>query len=87
MKIKVLVTLKPLITKNGQISHTKLWSNIAYLCATFVFMYHEIKATSPSIELFIAYVALIGGNTLASKYLDAKYSESSPETKQDERKE
>lgn len=56
----------------GQISHTKLWANVAYASATGVL----ITADSSSAifpEVFFIYLGVVGASATASKFLSLKY--------------
>lgn len=58
----------------GQISHTKLWTNIAYFCATLAFMHVTLFATNPADpEIWLIYLGIVGAHNVASKVLSMKY--------------
>lgn len=56
----------------GRLSHTRLWSNVAYAAATFLFVYSGVKGTLPS-EVWFIYLGCVGGFTAYSKLLSLKY--------------
>jgi hypothetical protein len=65
---------RDLITDSGtgQISHTKLWANIAYASSTGVL----ISADSSSAifpEVLFIYLGVVGASATASKFLSLKY--------------
>lgn len=67
-----MLNLKELITDtNGSLSHTKLWANIANFTATYTFIYSVYRYPLTP-ELLAAYVASVGLQRVASKYLDIK---------------
>jgi hypothetical protein len=66
MKIMELIT-----DRNGTLSHTKLWSNIANLVASSAFIINTYKYPM-SAELLTAFVLSVGAQRVASKYLDIK---------------
>lgn len=52
----------------GCISHTKLWANIACCAATYKF----IALPEPSAEIWMAYLGLVGGYSVARRWIAAK---------------
>ena len=56
---------------NGKISHTKVWSNIAYLSATIIFLYYGFKGTLTT-EVWFLYLGIVAGHNTASKFLSSK---------------
>lgn len=54
---------------DGEISHTKLWSNIAYAVGTYKFI------VSPNLDadIWLAYLGIVGGAAMASKFIQMKY--------------
>lgn len=57
-----------------QLSHTKLWTNIAYLAATLAFLKLTILSPEPPpIELWLVYLGVVGGHNVISKLLSMKY--------------
>lgn len=68
----------------GLMSHTKVWSNIAYATATIAFIYMCYVGTA-SPEIWMIYLGGIGASTTLSKLLSLKYGvpvDSSSEVKQ-----
>ena len=56
----------------GMVSHTKVWSNIAYLTATLAFA-HMSDAGTASPDIWMIYLGSIGASTTVSKLLSLKY--------------
>jgi len=54
----------------GKVSHSKLWCNIAYLAGTIKF----IMIPEPSADIWMAYLGIVGGAAIASKFISMKYS-------------
>lgn len=50
------------------LSHSKIWSNIAYLAGTYKFV-----TTDTNADIWLIYLGVIGSATAASKYLSLKY--------------
>lgn len=58
----------------GQLSHTKLWTNIAYLAATLAFLRLTlVSGEQIPIELWLVYLGVVGGHNVISKLLSMKY--------------
>lgn len=57
----------------GKVSHSKLWCNIAYLAGTIKF----IMIPAPTADIWMAYLGIVGGAALASKYISMKFVTSS----------
>ena len=75
------MTLTDLVTDSqdpSRLSHTKLWSNIAYAAATLVFLLEAWKGTLTS-DIWLVYLAVVGAHTTASKFLSMKYGKTSDE--------
>lgn len=68
--------LKDLITDaaTGQLSHSKLWSNIGYGALTHAFIFDAMSGGLSDMKLF-AYGAIVIGNATASKIVSMKYKE------------
>lgn len=66
------MALKDLITDaNGKtLSHTKIWSNIAYLAGTYKFIIADVNA-----DIWLIYLGIVGSATVASKYLSLRYKD------------
>lgn len=62
--------LKDLITEpNGEtLSHTKVWSNIAYAAGTWKFITSDVNA-----DIWLIFLGVVGSAQVASKYLSLKY--------------
>jgi len=56
----------------GQLSHTKLWTNIAY-CATTMSFVHITVTSGFNEWLWIIYLGVVGGHNIASKLISMKY--------------
>ena len=56
----------------GMVSHTKVWSNIAYATATGAFVYMSYAGTA-SADIWLIYLASIGASATVSKLLSLKY--------------
>lgn len=56
----------------GQLSHTKLWNNIANAVATYVVidLHRESKL---SIEWMLLYLAVVGGVSVLSKWTSLRF--------------
>lgn len=58
----------------GQISHTKLWTNIAYFSATLAFLNATLFSdTPPESEIWLVYLGVVGAHNVSSKILSMKY--------------
>lgn len=61
----------------GQLSHTKLWTNIAYLVATVAFLRLAILSDTPiDSEIWLIYLGVVGAHNVSSKILSLKYGAS-----------
>lgn len=61
----------------NQLSHTKLWTNIAYLAATLAFLRITLFSENPSeSEIWLIYLGVVGAHNVASKVLSMKYGAS-----------
>ena len=68
--------LKPLVLDhNGNLSHTKVWSNIAYVVATYIVIKLTINNTLTE-DYFLWYLTIVAGHTAISKYLTSIKSNS-----------
>ena len=54
----------------GKVSHSKLWCNIAYLAGTIKF----IMIPAPTADIWMAYLGIVGGAAIASKYISMKFN-------------
>ena len=57
----------------GQISHTKIWTNIAYAVFTYAILSMVVSQNPPSIEMWLLYLGIVGGHNLLSKAVSMKY--------------
>lgn len=58
----------------GQLSHTKLWTNIAYLSATLAFLNATLFSDAPpESEIWLIYLGVVGAHNVSSKILSLKY--------------
>jgi len=66
--------LKDLVTDSGtgQLSHTKIWANVAYASSTIGFLYAVYKGTAGA-EIWFAYLGIVGASATASKLLSLKF--------------
>jgi hypothetical protein len=65
------MNLKDLITnETGKISHSKVWANLAYAAGTIKF----IMLPDPSSDVWMAYLGIVGGASIASKLITMKYN-------------
>lgn len=66
--------------RSGQFSHTKYWSNVAYLVATVVFLYLHMfmidKIASQLEMLWLIYLGVVAGNASVNKLISYKYGSS-----------
>lgn len=65
--------LKALVsTADGKVSHSKLWSNLGFVVASFIVVYLTVvdKLTT---EYFLIYLASTVSNSTASKIIAVKY--------------
>jgi hypothetical protein len=56
----------------GQLSHTKLWANIAYCAATLAFCWMSYQGTATG-EIWFIYLGVLGIHGAASKLIGLKY--------------
>lgn len=61
-----------ILNEAGAISHSKLWSNIAYLAGTIKF----VMLPDPSADIWFAYLGIVGSAAVASKLIQMKYGDS-----------
>lgn len=55
----------------GQLSHTKIWTHIAYATATIVF----VRSPDLPIEIWLIYLGIVGGQNVLSKWVTMKYGQ------------
>lgn len=65
--------IKDLLIENDKLSHTKLWSNIAYAVGSAVVIIQAYKG-SLSVDIFGVYMAVVGLHTIASKWVGTQAS-------------
>jgi hypothetical protein len=67
--------LSDLVTneRTGRISHTKVWSNVAYAVATAVVLLQAIADTLDP-DMLLIYLAIVGAAEVASKFISLRYS-------------
>lgn len=58
----------------GMYSHTKIWTNIAYLVATIAFVKITFSSDEPDLTLWLLYLCVIGGHSSLSKLISLKYN-------------
>lgn len=66
---------RDLITDSAErdkISHTKVWSNLAYAAATAVFIVQAFKGTLEA-DVWLIYLGVVGAHSAASKVVSLKY--------------
>lgn len=56
----------------GQMSHTKLWANVAYAVGTLAFGY-MVHVNTATAEIWLIYLGGIGASATLSKLLSLKY--------------
>ena len=58
----------------GQLSHTKLWTHVAYFAATIAFVRVTLFSVDPTNpEIWLIYLGVVGAHNVASKILSMKY--------------
>lgn len=58
----------------GQLSHTKLWTHLAYCAATLAFLRMTIFTDTPAeAEIWLIYLGVVGGHNFLSKLITMKY--------------
>lgn len=63
MKLSDLV-----LNSQGKLSHTKVWTNIAYLAATVKFIRDDVPA-----DIWLIYLGVVGAHGAASKFISLRY--------------
>lgn len=61
-----------LISRDGKLSHTKIWANVAYLAATVGFVRSAWTGTA-TYDIWLVYLGVVGASVTASKFLSRKY--------------
>lgn len=57
----------------GDVSHTKLWANVAYFSSTVAFCWAAWKGTLTA-DIWLIYLGVVGAHTAASKLIGLKYA-------------
>lgn len=58
----------------GQLSHTKIWANIAYIVATVAFLRQVFFApVPPDADIWLIYLGVIGSHCAVSKLISLRY--------------
>lgn len=58
----------------GQYSHTKIWTNIAYIIVTLSFVKVTITNPEPDMTMWLIYLGIVGGHSSLSKLISMKYN-------------
>lgn len=62
------MTIKMWSDKNGDFSHAKFWSTVAYATFTWVVVVQTLNRLI-TWEMMLAYAAVVGGSELAKKFM------------------
>jgi hypothetical protein len=57
----------------GMLSHTKLWTHIAYATVTATFLHMTVSGNTPGLDLWLVYLGIVGGHSVLSKLISMKY--------------
>lgn len=57
-------------TSSGQMSHSKLWANVAYAAVTFIVVHKAISNTA-SDDLILYYLGIVALHSTGSKFVGA----------------
>ncbi|MEK7787781.1 MAG: hypothetical protein AAB658_20440 [Chloroflexota bacterium] len=58
----------------GQLSHTKLWANVAYIVATAAFLQLAFACDkTPDADIWLIYLGVIGSHCAVSKLVSMRY--------------
>lgn len=57
----------------GQLSHTKIWTNIAYLVVTIAFIKTTFSSAEINFSMWLLYLGIVGGHSSLSKLISLKY--------------
>ena len=57
----------------GLLSHTKLWTHVAYCAATVAFLRLVFSDTPPGLDIWLTYLGIVGGHNIASKVISMKF--------------
>lgn len=58
---------------HGNISMSKVWTNIAFSIASYVIVVMAHKGSSEFGEMFLYYLIIVSGSELGKKFLTMKY--------------
>lgn len=74
MKLSIKNFVKDLFQnpKDGRISASKFWLNIAFAVASGIVVILATNGTL-NVDIFIAYLMIVSGNNLTSKWISMKY--------------
>lgn len=74
MKLSIKNFVKDLFQnpKDGRISASKFWLNIAFAVASGILVILATNGTL-NVDIFIAYLMIVSGNNLTSKWISMKY--------------
>ena len=74
MKLSIKNFVKDLFQnpKDGRISASKFWLNIAFAVASGILVILATNGTL-NVDIFIAYLMIVSGNNLTSKWISLKY--------------
>ena len=74
MKLSIKNFVKDLFQnpKDGRISASKFWLNIAFAVASGIVVILATNGTL-NVDIFIAYLMIVSGNNLTSKWISLKY--------------
>lgn len=59
------------VNGNGKPSHTKVFSSVAYITATWIVIVLTYRNTL-NVDYFLWYLAIVGAHATASKWIDKK---------------
>jgi hypothetical protein len=62
----------------GKLSHSKIWTNIAYAASTYCILYESWHGTLDWTMLLV-YLAIVGASPIAGKMIELKYGTHIPE--------
>ncbi|WP_052494014.1 hypothetical protein [Nitrosospira sp. NpAV] len=58
----------------GQLSHTKLWANVAYVTATVSFLHLVFVChVPPDADIWLIYLGVVGSHCAVSKLISMRY--------------
>lgn len=68
------MNLMELITNNGKLSHTKLWSNIGLFAMTITFLYRALYGNIQDYEMeMLVYGIVVTAPNLLGKFLNVRF--------------